>query len=300
MSLKYNQSGVRVYFDTDTTDVNAGHPDSRMTSADSGTWTGNFVSPLWDYQKKIYGSFGLQNGLMIMAHQNVWDYGAGSSRGRVANSPHWPNYRNYNSTADVVFNTTWNSTNSNAADLQLLKEFITHEMGHFVECSSNSVQDSCGGPSNNWSDSKFIEIFQYDILRGAGYTTEASAFYAKASASTNVIDNVPPGTTGVHWFNDFFYPLWRDRGGSRFLARYFQLARQYFPRTANGRGVDYARGMNFGEMIHFMSGAARTPLRTPGVGNGGQAYVAFNKPRWDSNWDTQLAKAKTDFPGITY
>lgn len=40
-------------------------------------------------------------------------------------------------------------------------------------------------------------------------------------------------------------------------------------------------------------------VRTPGVGDGGIAYRAFNKP-WDPQWDVDLAQARVDFPSITY
>jgi hypothetical protein len=276
LSFRAGTDQVAVFFDSD------------MVAQDSGDWLRGFVEPLWNYQRKIYGTFGPTNQLWVFGHKSL---------GRWASSPHWSSYKAYHSVSDVSFDTIWNSNNPNAADLMLFKHFVTHEMGHFVECSSNSVEAEEGRCSvaNQWGDSKFMEIFQYDLYRGAGYTAEAADAFSRASASSNTVNGIPPNTTGVHWFNDFFYPIYRDHGGAQTLARYWQLTRQYFPKD----GSYYSRPMTFGEMLHFMSGAARTALRTPGVGNGGLAYVAFNKP-WDPQWDTELAQAQAAFPDITY
>ena len=52
--------------------------------------------------------------------------------------------------------------------------------------------------------------------------------------------------------------------------------------------------MNFGEFVHFWSGAAGANLE-------GLALTAFgNKDEQGNDWQVQLAKAKTDFPKITY
>ena len=53
------------------------------------------------------------------------------------------------------------------------------------------------------------------------------------------------------------------------MARFFRLLAQHFPRDADGT---YTRRMNWGEYIHFTSGAAAADLRS-------QAARAFGWPR---------------------
>jgi hypothetical protein len=48
--------------------------------------------------------------------------------------------------------------------------------------------------------------------------------------------------------------------------------------------------MNWGEYIHFSSGAAGGDLR-------GQASRAFG---WPSEWAEQFERAREQFPGVTY
>ena len=48
--------------------------------------------------------------------------------------------------------------------------------------------------------------------------------------------------------------------------------------------------MNWGEFIHFMSGAAHQDIRP-------LARRAFG---WQREWDELYAKARQDFPGISY
>ena len=48
--------------------------------------------------------------------------------------------------------------------------------------------------------------------------------------------------------------------------------------------------MNWGEFVHFMSGAAHTNLKP-------LATTAFG---WTADQDAQFQKAETDYPDITY
>jgi hypothetical protein len=71
------------------------------------------------------------------------------------------------------------------------------------------------------------------------------------------------------------------------MARFFWLLAEHFPRDADGT---YQRRMNWGEYIHFSSGAAGGDLRD-------QAVRAFG---WPSEWSAQLEAAREQFPGVTY
>ncbi len=69
------------------------------------------------------------------------------------------------------------------------------------------------------------------------------------------------------------------------LNRFFVLLAQYFPKG----GKDYTREMNWGEFVHFWSGAAGVNLKA-------QATSAFG---WPAEWETQFVQAQRDFP-FTY
>jgi hypothetical protein len=71
------------------------------------------------------------------------------------------------------------------------------------------------------------------------------------------------------------------------MARFFGQLAQHFPRDADGA---YTRRMNWGEYVHFTSGAAGADLHH-------QAARAFG---WTREWADQLALARVQFPGVTY
>jgi hypothetical protein len=71
------------------------------------------------------------------------------------------------------------------------------------------------------------------------------------------------------------------------MARFFRLLAAHFPQDADRT---YTRRLNWGEYIHFSSGAAGADLRT-------QAARAFGWPR---EWTDQLDHARAQFPDVTY
>ena len=72
------------------------------------------------------------------------------------------------------------------------------------------------------------------------------------------------------------------------MAKYFQLLADRFPRKDNC--TEYDRDLNFGEFVHFMSGAAGTNLKD-------QATRAFG---WPAERQVEFDKAQKDFPNIGY
>ena len=130
-----------------------------------------------------------------------------------------------------------------------------------------------------WGDSKWAEIYQYDLYLGLGMTRDAQRLFTRFM---NTTDNFP--RAGSRWFRDWYYPLWKDHGGSQMLSRFFQLLAMHFPK--NGRR--YSRNLNFGEYVHFMCGAATFDCVA-------QATLAFGNA-----WMPQYQQARTEFPAITY
>jgi hypothetical protein len=141
-----------------------------------------------------------------------------------------------------------------------------------------------GSPASTlWGD-RWADFFTYDAYLGMNMTTEAQAFYNKTVTKS---DSFP--MTGTYWFRDWFYPLWKDRGGATVMANFFRLVGENYPLKANSQ--EYARSMNMGEFIHFMSGAANKDLRA-------QAKATFGV--WLNTWNDAFMQARTDFPKVTY
>ncbi|MEC3980106.1 hypothetical protein [Amycolatopsis sp. H20-H5] len=250
--IAYNDT-VALYFDNDV-DPNA------------QSWALPYLTSMWQYAQRTYGNSGnrmTSDRLYSIHHEGKYFGGHPST---VYDASH--DYRNVSDVGGQGWNTPQ-------------YEVATHETGHIVESIAAGKH---GSPAFGlWGDSKWMEFYIYDVYTSLGMTTEAESFYDRMMAADHV-DSFP--RAGTHWFRDWFYPLWRDHGHAQVMVRFFALLGQYFPAS----GQDFARSMNWGEFVHFMSGAAGVNLR-------GLATTAFG---WPSTWDTQFQQARRDFPQITY
>ena len=70
------------------------------------------------------------------------------------------------------------------------------------------------------------------------------------------------------------------------MINFFSLLEQHYPANGSGR----MGGMNWGEYIHFTSGAAGTNLKE----------VATAALGWPEEWEQQFVQAQAEFPEITY
>ena len=222
-------------------------------------WLMPYLTRLWRYTVETYGDFGGDR-LYSIHHQGRYSGGHPST--------YFDESHDFRNVSDVGPG-PWLGGYDIAA----------HEVSHIVEGASRGVH---GSPAFGiWGDSKWAEIFLFDAFTALGMTEEADRVYASFMATS---DDFPrPGT---HWFRDWFYPLWRDHGHARVMVELFRLLSEHFPRS----GRDYARGMNWGEFVHFMSGAAGADLTE-------MANRAFGV---SAERDAQLAAARRDFPAITY
>jgi hypothetical protein len=152
-------------------------------------------------------------------------------------------------------------------------------VGHVVEGSSHEVHES---PAFDiWGDSKWAEIFQYDVYMGIGRKKDADRLYDQYMDTSE--DFPSPDT---YWFRDWFFPIYDGHGKSVVLNEFFHLLSQYFPKN----GESYARRMNMGEFVHFWSGAAGEDL----------VDLATDAFGWKAEWQAELDQAKADYPGIVY
>jgi hypothetical protein len=235
--------------------------------AREASWIPRFISCGWEYVKATYGNgFGPDPRLFSVHH-------AGRYPGGRMGTYRDPDY-DYRNVIDL------GSGSWREAD-ELSRDMPFREIAHLVEFASNGTH---GSPAYHiWGGSCWADIFTYDLYMACGFNGDARRCY-QTFTSHHVSGFPRPGTW---WFRDWFYPLWRDCGRGAVLSRFFSLLASHFPQSEDRR---YARDLTWGEYIHFTSGAACGDLRD-------LASRAFG---WHPEWDEQLARAREDFPAITY
>jgi hypothetical protein len=125
-----------------------------------------------------------------------------------------------------------------------------HEMGHIVNNASHGTK---GSPSDAlWGDSKFMEIFNYDVLKHIGREKDADSFFTDLQTQ---YDDFPKAHT--QWFKNWFYPIYSMHRKQAVLNKYFELLSANFPKDEDKR---FTRELNWGEFVHFWSGAAGANL----------------------------------------
>jgi hypothetical protein len=241
---------VAIYFDADT---------------QGADWIFPFMTKLWRYTKATY-DMGPEPQNRLFSIHHTGKYGGGHP------STYFDDSHDRRNVSDVGPG-PWGSMSGFAIDGP------SHESGHVVESANNGMHGSPAFPI--WHDSKWMEFFQYDAYLGMGLTTDAKRLFDRFTATT---DDFP--RAGTHWFRDWFYPLWRDHGHAQVMVKFFKLLSLHFSKN----GDNYSRDMNWGEFVHFMSGAAGTNLKD-------LATTAFG---WPADREAQFNKARSDFPMITY
>ena len=251
----HNQNLSRVFYNDDLTVYFDGDVDRGQT------WMNSYLTNVWRYTKRTYGDFG-DDRLYAVFHTGKYSGGHPSTRFDASHD-----YRNVIDAGPGP----WNNPN----DLDLL----THEVSHIVEIGSKGV---LGSPAFNiWGDSKWAEIYIYDVYRGLGLKDQETRAYNQFLGAS---DGFP--RAGTFWFRDWFLPIYNGYGQSKVLNEYFSLVSRCFPRN----GQNYSRQMNWGEFVHFWSGATGVNLKS-------QATKAFG---WTDEWNNQLIKAQSEFSCAVY
>ena len=255
VSRVYYDDDVAVYYDNDVDK--------------SVTWLFKYVGDVWRYTKKTYGGHGNDPRLYAIFHTGKY---SGGHPAYYFNSDH--DNRN-------VIDCGPGPWLTQAGNIDL----PTHEVFHIVESASFNAKGSPGfgnPPNGIWGDSKFAEIYQYDVYKGLGLDSEADRWHNLVINQSN--SNPKAGT---YWYRDWFYPIYRDYGKTQVLVNFFKLLALHFPKDSNNK---YTRSLNWGEFVHFFSGAAGTNLKA-------QATIAFG---WPASFESQFNQARTDFPNIAY
>lgn len=259
----HTQLLTRVYYDDDLVVYYDPAVDSRIN------WPFKFVGDVWRYTKKTYGGHGPDSRLFAVFHTDKYSGGH-------------PDY--YFSASHDNRNVIdcgpgpWLTQEGNI-------DMPTHEIFHIVESTSFNTRGSVGfgtAPNGIWGDSKFAEIYQYDVYLGLGLDTEAKRWYDQV---INKAEGFPKANS--FWFRDWLYPFYNNYGKTKVLVSFFKLLSENFPKDADRK---YTRKLNWGEFVHFSSGAAKTDLKA----------MAQNAFGWSADWESQLLKARQDFPAVTY
>lgn len=259
--FEHNQLLKRVYYDEDLAlyyddDVDPGIE-----------WPKTVLSNVWEYIKSVYGEFGEDPRLYAILHTDKYSGGHPSV---YMDASH--DYRNVVDCGPY----SWRQ----ALPAEGLSMLI-HEVAHIVEGSANGIKNNPAW--DIWKDSKWAEIFIYDVYKGIGKDQFAQQLHDEM---LNQYDDYPRANT--QWFKDWFYPIYSQHGESQVLNNFYDLLAEHFPK--NNQGTAFSRRMDMGEFVHFWSGAAGADLQP-------LAEDAFG---WPAEWETQLAKAKETFPGIQY
>jgi len=254
--FEHNQLLSRVFYDNDL----ALYFDNDVSS--SVTWPRQYLGDVWRYTKKTYGSFGTDPHLFAILHTNKYSGGHPST---YFDESH--DFRNVIDAGAGPF------TSATQGDYNLL----THEVAHIVEIGGKNMH---GSPAFGiWGDSKWAEIYIYDVYKGLGLESRATSAYNDFTATR---DNFPRANTA--WFRDWFYPIYNQYGGAQVLNRYFNQLSLYFSRSGNNYN-----SMNMGEFVHFWSAAAGVNLKP-------LATTAFG---WTTTYESQFVQAQQTYP-FTY
>jgi hypothetical protein len=242
LSLVFHDDCVAVYFDDDV-------------DRQQAQWLYAYLSRTWEYSLATYGPMGEER-LYAIFHQDK--YGGG-------HPSYWYDDSHDNRNVADHGGGDWSDGNYDLA---------SHEVAHIVESTAPYPRRS--SPAFGlWGDSKWAEIYQYDLYLALGMDEHAAVVFERFESA---VDDFPrPGT---RWFRDWFYPLWRDYGGAQVMTRFFALLAEH----------DVEDGMSWGEYVHFTSGAAGTDVKP-------LAMTAFG---WPDEWEDEWQAARVEYPGVVY
>lgn len=257
----------RVYYDDNVAFYYDDNVDRKVT------WPFKAMSDVWAYCKKTYGAFGDSTRLYVIFHQNT--YGGGHP------ASYFDASHDYRNTLDCGLG-DWTNPTGEQIGLPI------HEIGHIICGASHG---SKGSPSDAiWGDSKFMEIFNYDVLANIGREDEAAKVYQQMLDKDPYEDYPGRKYPGVRWFINWFYPVYTKYGKGAVLSKYFGVLANNYPKV--GKEFTRDRDMNLGEFVHFWSGAAGESLKE-------QAKFAFGT-YWTTQVEAEFAQAQADFPNVAY
>lgn len=241
-----------------------------------------FYAQNWEYVFDTYGATLSDPRLHVLLFP--MDDGGG-----LASIMHYRDAPHHLNMVYIKANKSWFTNRSESG---YIYDVMAHELCHIVEGVGGGYNGSMFFPI--WGDSKWAEIFQYDIFKGLGVSRAESWHKAYTEGATPGGGAEYPNPERVnYWYRDFLYPTYEKYGKTVMLQRFWTLQQQYY-RMKNGSfsGTSTNPGGrgNLGEFIHFWSGAAGTNLKS-------YAQKAFG---WNDQYESWLQQARIDYPQITY
>lgn len=249
-----------------------------------------FIDNVWSYTKYIYGNnFGPEGSTLVaffhggVSEKEVKPYSRSYffKESSCRNVIHMTNSRTSAWAGIIDTRNSWQETTESGR-----KDEIVRAISTLVAWTAKGVYRNPAGTDeimgkNVWP---WSEIFIYDVYRGLGMTDDATRVFEHYWDTP-----YPYPSPRTMWFKNWFFPLYVEYGGARVLNNYFNLLSRHFPRK-NVMEWMYERDMNFGEFVHFFSGAVGIDLRP-------MAKEAF---KWEEWTEMQFQKAQRDFPRIHY
>ncbi|MGC4065697.1 MAG: hypothetical protein QM784_13825 [Polyangiaceae bacterium] len=279
----HNDSLSRIY-SSPTLQVFHDEWETNATSASSIQWLTPALEEAWTYSKSLYR---LYSGPQLFAILNAAGEQPTHEAYEVGGALY--SYKAENGYRNSIFTM---SDEWNVADYSDWRfRSLIHELNHVVESNNNETMNS---PSYNvWGDSRWGEIFMYDVYKHLASVPSTGVTLEHAEELRTTWWEARDEFGGL-WLQNWYYPIYSGTlgnkvdgtNGSAFLAKYFELLARYYPKTANM----YARNMNLGEYIHFCSAAA-------GIDLSSAASTAFRLDRRPMV-EAQIARAQIDFPEV--
>jgi hypothetical protein len=237
----------------------------------------------WEYVQATYGDVLSDPRLHVMLFPlddggglaSIHDYRSSTSR--------------YSNMVYIKAYKDWFKGNSKTG---FIYDVMSHELCHIIEGIGSGYKESMFYPI--WGDSKWAEIFQYDIFKGMNIP-RADSWHEEHIRANNPDGGADyPDTARVsYWYRDFLYPTYDKYGKTELLKKFWKLQAEHY-RKKNGdlQGSSENPGGrgNLGELIHFWSGAAGTDVKP-------YAIKAFG---WNDRFEMWWQRARADYPGVTY
>ena len=225
IKLVKSNDDVAIYFDDDMPEKVPG-------------WVDPFITKVWRYTRETYGAFGPDPRLFTICHQGKYE-GCHSAN-------YFDNSHDHRNVVDWGRD-SWDDARSDLCNFVSARWCKSPTTG----CTGRPVLKYGETPSGFNSTST-------TSMWGSGSRKRPSAL--TINSPNRPMTSRDRAHTGSAISSS---PIGRDYGLAQVMVNFLELLAKHFPKEFedNGKYERYTRKMNWGEFIHFMSGAAHKDLR---------------------------------------